>query len=142
MNWDITTAHAPITQSLLAGPAIGTIQLYASEWSATLHVERRPTGLMREIVHQRVAQRAGKRVIWAHEEFKRVQNFVSTYNVNNVKNERISADPKRTVMDSAGAERAVRAARYLENDAPTAKAHSKPAWGTPNGDTERKRNRE
>jgi hypothetical protein len=142
MNWDITTAHAPIIQSLLAGPAIGTIQLYASEWSAALHVERRPTGLMYEIVHQRVAQRAGKRVIWAHEDFKRVQNFVSTYNESNVKNERISADPKRAVMDSAGVERAVRAARYLENDAPTAKAHSKPIWGTPNGCAERKINLE
>jgi hypothetical protein len=96
---------------------------------------------MYEIVHQRVAQRAGKRVIWAHEDFKRVQNFVSTYNVNNVENERISADPKRTVMDSGGEERAVRAARYLENDDPIDKAHSKPAWGNPNG-PERKRNRE
>lgn len=142
MNWDITTAHAPIIQSLLAGPAIGTIQLYASEWSATLHVERRPTGLTYEIVHQRVAQRVGKRAIWAHEDFKRVKNFVSTYNANNVSDERISANPKRATMDSADVERAVRAARYLENDAPTAKAHSRPTWGTPNGGAERKRNRE
>ena len=110
MNWDITTAHAPIIQSLLAGPAIGTIQLYASEWSAALHVERRPMGLKYEIMSQRVAQRAGKRVIWAHEDLKCVQYFVSTYNVSNVKNERIRADPKRAEKDSTGDERAVRAA--------------------------------
>ena len=110
MNWDITTAHAPIIQSLLAGPAIGTIQLYASKWSAVLHVERRPTGLMYVIMHQRVAQRAGKKVIWAHEDLKCVQYFVSRYNATNVRNERNSADPKRTEIDSADAERAERAA--------------------------------
>lgn len=110
MNWDMTTAHAPIIQSLLAGPAIGTIQLYASKLSAALHVERRPTGLLYEIMAQRVAQRAGKRVIWAHEDLIRVQSFVSTYNVSNVRDERNSADKERAVMDSADDERAVRAA--------------------------------
>jgi hypothetical protein len=107
MNWDITTAHAPMIQSLPAGPAIGTIQLYASEWSAALHVERCPTGLIYDMVHQRLAQRAGKRVICAHEEPKRVQYLVSMNNANNVKLERISAEPMSTAIDSTGVDKAV-----------------------------------
>lgn len=62
---------------------------------------------MYDMVHQRVAQRAGKKVTWAHEELKRVQSFVSTYNADNVKNDRNNAETKSTMMDPAGVERAL-----------------------------------
>ena len=62
---------------------------------------------MCDTIHQRVAQRAGKRVICAHEELKCVQNFVSAYNANSVKIERIRAEPKSKVIDSTGVERAL-----------------------------------
>ena len=74
-------------------------------------------------------------------ELRRVKNFVSTYNAKIVTPERPSADAKSAAMDSTGVERALKDARYLENDAPTARAHNKAIWGT-NDCVERKRNRE
>lgn len=101
-----TTAQAATTQSWLTGPKNGTSHLYAPEPSLRLQVDRWPSGLVYATVHQSVAHSAGKSVICAHDEFRRIQSLVSIKTAAKARIDVMAEKTNRATSDTATVERA------------------------------------